>query len=86
MAKRTRRARAASPMRYAGPRSATSAAGITLTPTAVPAIRARGGGAEPTKSVNFAEEYRYVYQDLRRVAVLAGTILIILVALSFVIR
>ena len=86
MAKRTRRARAASPMRYAGPRSATPAAGTTQTPTAVPSVRARGGGAEPTKPVNFAEEYRYVYQDLRRLAILAGTVLIILVALSFVIR
>ena len=35
---------------------------------------------------DFAEEYRYVFQDLRRLAVLAASIFIILIALSFVLR
>ena len=35
---------------------------------------------------DFAVEYRYVFQDLRRLAVLAASIFIILIALSFVLR
>ncbi|MFQ6014909.1 MAG: hypothetical protein ACE5NP_05655 [Anaerolineae bacterium] len=37
-------------------------------------------------TVDFKSEYAYVYQDLKRIAILAGSILVILIALSFVIR
>jgi hypothetical protein len=33
-----------------------------------------------------AEEYRYVYSDLKRIAILAGAMLAVLIILSFVIR
>jgi hypothetical protein len=36
--------------------------------------------------VNFAEEYAYVLSDLKRIAVIAAAMLVVLVALSFVIR
>ena len=35
--------------------------------------------------VNFAEEYAYVYTDLKRVAIIAVAMLVILIVLSFVI-
>jgi len=38
------------------------------------------------KAAQLAEEYRYVYSDLKRVAILAGTMLAVLIVLSFVIR
>lgn len=38
------------------------------------------------KAAELAEEYRYVYSDLKRIAVLAGTMLAVLIILSLVIR
>jgi hypothetical protein len=38
------------------------------------------------KVAQLAEEYRYVYSDLKRIAILAGTMLATLIILSFVIR
>jgi hypothetical protein len=32
------------------------------------------------------EDYRYIYSDLRRIGLLAGSILVVLVALTFVLR
>jgi hypothetical protein len=37
------------------------------------------------KAVELAEEYRYVYADLKRIAILAGAMLAALIILSFVI-
>jgi hypothetical protein len=39
-----------------------------------------------TKAAQLAEEYRYVYSDLKRIAILAGVMLTALIVLSFVIR
>jgi hypothetical protein len=38
------------------------------------------------KTVDFATEYRYVYADLKRIAITAAAMLAILIILSFVIR
>ena len=85
MAKKVRRRpRQASPARYTAPKASPSAQAVTTAVASPP--RAREGASEAVKAVNFAEEYRYVYEDLRRVAILAGTILLILIALSFIIR
>lgn len=87
MAKKSRRPRSASPNRYSAPRpSASSVGGTAVTTATTLTARPRGGVAEPARKVDFAEEYRYVYQDLRRVAILAGTILFILIVLSFIIK
>ncbi len=56
----------------------------------IPAIRPKqtAGQAEELtdgKSAEMAEEYRYVYADLKRIAILAGAMLAALIALSFVI-
>ena len=37
------------------------------------------------KAAMLAEEYRYVYSDLKRIAILAGVMLAALIILSFVI-
>jgi hypothetical protein len=38
------------------------------------------------KTVDFATEYRYVYADLKRIAITAAAMLAVLIILSFVIR
>jgi len=38
------------------------------------------------KTVDFATEYRYVYADLKRIAITAMAMLAVLIILSFVIR
>jgi hypothetical protein len=38
-----------------------------------------------TKEVNFTEEYSYVLEDLRRIALIAVALLALLIALVFVI-
>ena len=42
--------------------------------------------AKTKKTVDFATEYRYVYADLKRIAITATAMLAVLVILSFVIR
>lgn len=37
------------------------------------------------KDVDFAEEYGYVIQDLKRIAITAGALLVLLVALALII-
>jgi hypothetical protein len=41
---------------------------------------------EATSTSDLAEQYAYVYSDLKRIAILAGGFLAILVVLSFVIQ
>lgn len=43
-------------------------------------------GAGQATSAGFAEQYAYVYDDLKRIAILAGTFFAMLIALSFVVR
>jgi len=38
------------------------------------------------KTVDFATEYRYVYTDLKRIAITAAAMLAVLIILSFVLR
>lgn len=69
MAKKSRRRRQESQARELAGREAKSAA------------PRRREDAE----VNFAEEYAYVYNDLKTIAIIAAVMLVLLVALSFVI-
>jgi len=48
--------------------------------------KAEAAGTARATSIDFAEQYDYVYDDLKRIAILAGTMFAILIALSFVIR
>jgi len=47
---------------------------------------ARAAKLAEEKTAKLAEEYRYVYSDLKRIAILAGTMFAVLIILSFVIR
>ena len=51
------------------------------------AAQAPKSGIVPQESaIDISEEYRYVYSDLKRIAILAGSMLIVLIVLSIVIR
>lgn len=38
-----------------------------------------------SKEVNFKQEYQYVLEDLRRIAIIAGALLVLLVVLALII-
>ncbi|NOZ06709.1 MAG: hypothetical protein GXP41_10235 [Chloroflexi bacterium] len=42
--------------------------------------------ATRTSTPDYATEYAYVYQDLRRIALLAGSFLVVMIALTFVLH
>ena len=43
------------------------------------------GGSQAAERVDFSEEYRYVVQDLRRIAIIAAGLLVLLVVLALLI-
>ncbi len=49
-------------------------------------VRAQAAIPEASSTTEYGEQYAYVYSDLKRIAILAGAFLAILVLLSFVIR
>ncbi len=54
-----------------------------------PPVAAKGPVRSETqakKTIDFATEYRYVYADLKRIAITAAAMLAVLIILSFVIR
>lgn len=67
-----------------------SAPAASISPAGVqrnPAVSATRTATPVSRTiVDFREEYRYVVQDLRRIAVLAGVIFTSLIVLSFVLR
>jgi len=80
MAKKSRRAKKRARKRSipsGGTKQPPSAPGPTVTKD----IEARA----EQKAEKLAEEYRYVYSDLKRIAILAGAMLAALIILSFVI-
>ncbi len=66
-------------------RAARAAARPESVPTQVEERKVKA--AEPTRATttDFAKQYGYVYDDLKRIAILAGAMFAILIALSFVI-
>ncbi len=85
MAKKSRRARRSTGKK----RSPAPPAGVRPDLT-LRAAESRGivapGATSGAKKIDFSQEYRYVYSDLKRIAILAASMLVVLVALSFVIR
>lgn len=78
MARKSRRAR-----RRRAARAAARAGAVST-----PAEARKAEAAEPGRAttVDFGEQYGYLYDDLKRIAVLAGTMFAILIVLSFVIK
>lgn len=83
MAKKSRRARKRQSAKRQVARQVSSQAQAAPRQAAMP--RASEAQA-PSAGVNFAEEYAYVLTDLKRIAIIAAAMLVVLVALSFVIR
>ncbi|MDH4137577.1 MAG: hypothetical protein OEW09_12825 [Anaerolineae bacterium] len=83
MAKKSRRAR-----KKARATRPTPPARKTPEPQPSPAIAKKPPRPEKMikKTVDFATEYRYVYADLKRIAITAAVMLTVLIILSFVIR
>ncbi|MGC8838246.1 MAG: hypothetical protein ACP5UM_07505 [Anaerolineae bacterium] len=84
MAKKTRRAH----KRTQPPRTARVQVAPQVRPEAQAPARVAAAPAQPASParVNFAEEYAYVLSDLKRIAIIAVAMLVVLVALSLVIR
>ncbi len=45
-----------------------------------------GASPTPSKKVDFAAEYYYVVHDLRTMGIIAATMLVVLIALSFILH
>jgi hypothetical protein len=98
MAKKSRRARRSAPPARRIPRAPTGAvtkpSGNEVVEAGGPAIRPAGepvrprsaSAGQPAVHADAQAEYPYVVQDLKRIAILAGTIFGALIALSFVLR
>jgi hypothetical protein len=82
MAKKSRRAKKRARRRRRIP--AGGAGQPAPGPTAAVTAKDRAALAE-ARAAKLAEEYRYVYSDLKRIAILAATMLVALIILSFVI-
>ena len=78
MAKKSRRARRKATARDTT-RTGTAPASKKTDETGISGL----GGSS---AMDFAEQYAYVYGDLKRIAIIAGTLLAALVVLSFVIN
>jgi hypothetical protein len=85
MAKKKRRARH---QRTKRPQYAPSptAAEQGAQPSAKSGNNQANGTSNPGKQVDFSTEYRYVVNDLRSMAIIAASMLVVLIALSFVIH
>jgi hypothetical protein len=82
MAKKSRRAR----KRARVTRPTPTARKTPSQPSSGIAKETPRSGATTGKAVDFATEYRYVYVDLKRIAITAAAMLAVLIILSFVIR
>ncbi|GAB4562246.1 MAG: hypothetical protein Kow0047_10210 [Anaerolineae bacterium] len=82
MAKRSRRPqKAARPQRYSRPGAVTTAPAQPVERKRTPAASAAVSSAKV--QVDFAKEYHYVIQDLRRLFILAAVLMVLLVVLAY---
>jgi hypothetical protein len=81
MAKKSRRAKKRAKKKRSIPVDRPGQPAPVSGPTVAKEIEARA----EERSAKLAEEYRYVYSDLKRIAILAGVMLAALIVLSFVI-
>jgi hypothetical protein len=82
MAKKSRRAKKRAKKTRRVPAGRPRQAALAPGPSVAEETETRVG----VKAAQLAEEYRYVYSDLKRIAILAATMLAALIVLSFVIR
>ena len=92
MAKQSRRAKKRSKKKRSIPAGRSRQPALAPSPTAAATTKETAALAEAKaarlaeeKAAKLSEEYRYVYADLKRIAILAGAMLAVLIILSFVI-
>ena len=90
MAKKSRRAkRSAKKKRRSRPTAGAKQSALSPSPTVAKETEARteakAAQLAEEKAAKLTEEYRYVYSDLKRIAILAAAIFAVLIILSFVI-
>ena len=89
MAKKSRRAKKRAKKKRSipsgRPRQPAPAPSPTVAKETAALAEARAARLAEEKAAKLAEEYRYVYSDLKRIAILAGAMLAVLIVLSFVI-
>ena len=86
MAKKSRRAKKRTKKKRSVPAGRPKQTAPAPSPIAAKATESLAKEKEKAKTAKLAEEYRYVYSDLKRIAILAGVMLAALIILSFVIR
>jgi hypothetical protein len=86
MPKKTRRARAHPPKPPTGPAPSVTTRAQVAQPEAVPRTPTLSAAAGGGKRVDFSAEYHYVIGDLRKMAIIAASMFVVLIALSFIIR
>jgi uncharacterized protein (DUF934 family) len=88
MAKKTRKVRQQESAQRAIRQAVNNTQSVAINPVvapSAPAMTNRPPGAK-VAPINPADEYKYVASDLRRIALLAVSFTLILIALSFVIK
>ncbi len=87
MAKKTRKVKQQESQQRAIRQAVNNMQSVSIAPMAAstPAMANRSAGAKATP-LEPAEEYKYVRSDLKRIALLALSFTVILIALSFVIK
>ena len=78
MAKKTRRARR--------PLTSPVVSPVSSPVTSEVARPAPGASQTPSRKVDFATEYYYVVHDLRNMGIIAASMLVVLIALTFILR
>jgi hypothetical protein len=78
MAKKSRRARRRSPA------GKVAGAGVSVVPKE--GVENKAGKPAASSAAQFGTQYAYVYDDLKRIAIIAGALFAVLVLLSFVIH
>lgn len=81
MAKRTRRERKLETEKPVQPASEAAPSTVVAEPIAVMATAPEQNGVR--KSVDFATEYYYVYADIRKVAIVTGSMFVLMFVLGY---
>lgn len=86
MPKKTRRTRPHALKLQAESRLSTATRAQVVQPEAVPHVATPVAATSGGKRVDFSTEYHYIIGDLRKMALIAASMFIVLIALSFLIR
>jgi hypothetical protein len=87
--KKARKARTPNVPRYTGPTQSGSGGGGSLTvESSAPSATTTSGtaAARATRTEAITADYTHVVSDLKRIAVLAGGLIVVLVILTFIIK